>query len=96
MSTLANVSIGFALVAAHWYLSGVLVDRLRTARPELFEKLGRPDLFAWNDAPATFAFWCWVFSRRAHGESADLLGMVWALRLLTAALVGWLLVGAVR
>jgi hypothetical protein len=85
---------GFGMIAIHWLVSGVLVDRLRDSRPALFEQLGRPNLFSFGEG-AKIPFWAWVFSAQAHAESGGILSLVWALRLLTIAVVGLFIVSAV-
>jgi hypothetical protein len=85
---------GFGIVAIHWFVSGVLVDRLRESRPALFEQLGRPSLFSFGEG-AKMPFWAWVFSGQVHTKSGGMLSLIWVLRLLTIAFLAVFIMSAV-
>ena len=83
---------GCGLVLLNWLLSAALVNRLREHRTALFQELGSPTLFTFDQAPSsTMSFWSWVFSRRAHSEVGEILVLVWVLRLESALFLAWFL-----
>jgi hypothetical protein len=88
--TLLAVVVGFALVAIHWLLSSSLLAKLERDRPQLFDDLGRPVPFPWEDKQNSWPFWAWVFSARAHLEQGAVLAMVWCLRVVSAVFIVWL------
>lgn len=76
-------------------LSGALIRALKADAPELFFKLGSPDLYFIGNTPGTtYGFWRWVMTGTLVGLSWRVRVMTWLLRILTPLAILIFLVAA--